>query len=156
METSSTEASHLPLIALGALILFAIVVGVAMGLGGAQEFDDGTPEAALQEYLDAAVDGDSSAVLALLTSNAQNECEDRVQRQMWSSNRIGFRLESMDVSGSTASAVVDERWTDSGPFGGSGSSGQQEFELTQDGDGNWRIAQASWPWPVSDCLRGLS
>ncbi len=136
------------LVALGALVA-ALLVGstlVALLAGGEQTFDEGTPERAVQQYLRAAADGDASAALALLTTQAQQRCPDL--RNVITRDNLELRatLERTELRDGTAVVRVrlSERYGDP-PFGGGESSQTVVFELTQ-AEGAWRITEPGWPF----------
>jgi len=150
------STSRLPLIAIGALIVLAVVIGIAYGLSGPKDFADGTPEAALQDYLDAAIEGDAEAVLALLGAEQQQRCAEDLKDRLWVRDGVGFALDEVQVVGDTASATVNERYSSGDPFGGTSRGGTQDFELRLEAAGDWRITDASWPYSLRDCLKGES
>lgn len=149
--------SRLPLLAMGALVVFAVLLALALGLRGTTEFADGSPEAAVQAYLEAALDGDDEAVLALLTADQVDRCRNELTRYGRSSgyeiDGVGFALDSMTVTGDAARASLTQRTTGSGdPFAGTRRNSNQFVELRRE-NGEWRIEGTSWPWRIVDCLR---
>ena len=165
MEPNETDApghppvepalvSRLPLIAMGAIVVLAILVALGIGLRGVEDYPEGSPEAALQAFLQAALDGDDDETIAALVPEAREQCrrEIRLDGGAWSSPGTGFELDELAVDGETATGEVTMRSDDGDPFGGSSRRGTFRFEL-HDVDDEWLIAEADWPWWIERCLR---
>ncbi len=152
LQIAPPAVSRLPLVAMGALVALAILVAIALGLRGPAEFDPGTPEATVQSYLQAVLDGDEEAVLALVVSDQVPECRREFERYgSYPMDGVGFELESMIVTGDTARAELVQRSTSGGPFDGTRRYGDNFVELRKEA-GEWRVATASWPWRFDTCL----
>ena len=166
MEPNETDASapaeaaapapvsRLPLVAMGALVALAILVAIGLGLRGNRSFPAGSPEDALQQFLEAGLDGDEDATVALMVPEARDDCTDRLEPQYGprSTRGLGFELDDVDVDGPVANISVTMRYSDNGdPFDGSSRGGTYRFELHQQGD-EWFVADADWPWWIQRCL----
>lgn len=140
---------------MGAVVVLAILVAVALGLRGNTSFPPGSPEEALQQFLQAGLDGDEPATVALIADAKRSDCGDRAEPQYgpWSSSGIGFELDEVDTDGSNATITTTMRYSDDGdPFDRSSRGSSYRFELVQEG-GEWFIAEADWPWWIQRCLR---
>ena len=147
--------SRLPLIAMGAIVSLAILVAIAIGLRGAPEYPPGSPEATLQEFLQAGLDGDEDAAVAALVDDARDECDRQIRLDTGdrTSPGTGFELDRMTLDDATATAEVTLRHADAAdPFDGTTRRADLRFELVEV-DGEWRIAEADWPWWIQRCLR---
>jgi len=150
--------SKLPLYIMTAVVVLVVVLVVLFAaFRGNTEYDAGTPEAALQEFLVATIeDGDVAAMSALMTQRTRGRCSDELRgsrpTDYWST---GYRaeLEDMTVRGSTATAVVRLRKNNNDPFDGSSYSFERDFTL-QAASGGWLIDTASWPNDLRRCSGG--
>ena len=144
----------------GAIVGLAVLVTVALiTTRGTETYEPGTPEAALQDFLQAGFNGDVDAMLDLLTAESLALCDtvrvrDRLDNGPYSSE-LSADLRSIEIEESTAIADVRfQRSNGSDPFDNSSRDFDERFTLERV-DGNWLIAQATWPWPFNDCTRGL-
>ena len=145
------SVSRLPLVLMGAVAALAVLLVVAFGLRGPDTFEPGTPEAAVQDFLQAALDGDADAVVASLTPAAAQRCDDLRSDEFWRGSDTGFELDALSVSGDTARAEVTQRTSSrDDPFRGTWRNGGHVIELRRV-DGEWKVERASWPWPVRNC-----
>ena len=151
---SAPPVSRLPLLAMGALVVLAVIVAIALGLRGPEDLPDGTPEAAVQDYLQAVLDGDDDAIRALLATDKLAECDEAFfEYSSYGIDGVGFELDDIEVTGDTARAELTQRSSSTGdPFEGSRRYGQEIVELRREG-GEWKIDGASWPWRFENCLR---
>ncbi len=147
--------SKLPLFIMGAVVALAALVTVGLlAVRSNETYDPGTPEAALQDFLQAAFDEDSEAMLGLLTESTRAECDnfvDELRFDDFGADDLRAELEDMSVSGTSATAEVRFHQTGSNdPFNGSGWSFDERFILERV-DGDWLVAKAGWPWPFAEC-----
>lgn len=151
---AAPSVSRLPLVAMGALVVLAIFAAIALGLRGPTEFPDGTPEAAVQDYLQGVLDGDDDAVLAVLAADRVGPCrDDLAEYGTYGVEGIGFELDEIQVTGDRARAELTQRSTSSGdPFGGTQRFGERYVDLRRE-NGEWKVDGASWPWRLENCLR---
>ncbi len=129
------------------LTALVVVAAIAVALRSPAMFEPGSPEAVVQEYVNAVLDEDADSAFALLTPAAQRRCdvedlEDRYIRGEQS--RIVLVESKVDGDDATVdlefNAVSGER-----PFDMYEYSFEQRFKL-RNIDGTWRIATAQWPF----------
>ena len=150
------SASRVPLIAIGALIIFAIAVAIGIGTGGTAQFDAGTPQSVVQDYLEASLDGDVETAVALLVPRHRAACTEDIDDRFFGSSNVGFSLDEVTVEGDFATIVVNERRSNSDPFSSTRRVGDETFTLEQSLTGQWRIATATWPFNVRSCIEDNS
>lgn len=136
------------LMAIGALLAAAIAVAatVAALRGDEEQFEAGTPERTVQDYLQAIEDRDPTAAFAFLSPGLLARCDPpREVVTQRGGTSIRATLADREVTGNTATVRVEltESFRDS-PFGGGGSKQTLSFELEQV-DGAWRFSQMPWP-----------
>jgi hypothetical protein len=148
------SVSRLPLVAMGALVVFAALLAIALGLRGPKELPAGTPEAAAQDYLEAVIEGEDEAVLDLLAANRVPACRNELGRTgNYGMSGVGFELDNVEITGDTARVELTQRSSSSGdPFEGTRRFGEQYVELIRE-NGEWKVDGASWPWRLESCLR---
>ncbi len=138
------------LIGIAAAIAAAIVAAVIVALvaGGARTFPPGTPEHAVQGYLQAVAREDATAAFAYLSADLRQACGDYSREAITNRGDSGLRV---TLDGTTirddGTALVRVRILESyggSPFGASESTMSMSFELRQE-DGDWRFAQSPWP-----------
>lgn len=156
-----TRVSKLPLLIMGAVVGVAVLVTIALvALRGPKTYDPGSPEAGLQDFLEASFDSDTDAMVDLLTDETRARCDNQLDERRFDnySYNDGLRaeLDEMSVEGATASAIVTFRQTDSNdPFDSSSWSYSERFELIQV-EGVWLVDRAGWPYELAECTRGRS
>lgn len=143
------SASTRWLVGIGVAVAAAAVLGVVVALvaGGAQSFPDGSPERAVQQYLEAVGDRDAGAALDFISPALLDECtmpRDAI------TGRIDYRFRAtLDETVTRADDRVDVHVTitesfGDPPFGGGESSWPLVLELTNE-EGEWRFTQVPWP-----------
>lgn len=139
------------IIGLVVLVLLAAVVTVGVVLGvvrGPSSVDPGTPEAAVQAYAQAVLDGRWVEARALLASDLQPRCGIADLRNAWVEQPVTLHLEDVRVTDDHAEVEVRLRHVAMpDPFGVERAS-IEVFELTYEA-GAWRITGE--PWPVYAC-----
>lgn len=140
-------------------VLFVVVAGIAVlvvvagavaALRPATEFDPGTPEAAVQGYLQAVLDGDEEEAEGFLASGSGCDAEDIERARTDESARVVLR--DSEVEDGTAQVEVEIVFSSTGdPFDTYEYSEDRAFELV-DEDGEWRLTDE--PWPVFSCPEG--
>lgn len=129
---------------IAALVLVALVVVFTRGEPAL--LDSATPEGVVQRYSAAVIDGDEAAAARYLTDGARERC-DQFGESVTQSMRI--TLATTTVRDDTADVRVTIVIGDGGgPFGGSGYSVDEVFDLVKV-DGDWLIDSA--PWPLTVC-----
>lgn len=131
------------------IVLLAVafaVGGVVLGGDGTAELQPDSPEAVVQEYVQAFIDRDEELAMSLV---AESRCGDPD-----SVRRIeeGIRVTLLDVSERRADAEVRLLVTTSGgdlPFDRYEWSEELVFDMVRLGDGTWLIDDV--PWRFSLC-----
>lgn len=147
--------SKLPLYAMGALVVLVLLSALVLGLRGPKTFPAGSPEAAVQDYLDAALDADHDAMVATLVADRRAACADKLDDRSsgYGFSGTGFELDDMRISGSSARAELTQRRDSSGdPFDSSRNTSDLVIELEQADDGQWYVSDTPWPWWLGNCL----
>jgi hypothetical protein len=158
---SPATVSKLPLLIMAAVVGLAVLVTIALVVArGPETYAPGSPEAALQDFLEAGFDGDSVAILELVTDESRDGCQSALDRERfdgsWYSDGLWAELEDMTVVGDVANAEV--RFHQRGandPFNNSRWSYDERFTIEWV-DGAWLIDRAGWPWPFTECMKGQS
>ena len=143
-------------IALGTLLVVAVVVAL---LEQEETLPEGTPEAVVQQFLQAIQSEEFELAHSFLSEDLKNECA--AEQLFGTSFRPNLQLgdERVTLEDTTTigdSTFVNVRITqfrgsdpfDSGPFGRSESSYQQRFTLQQINE-EWRFTD--YPWPSHGC-----
>lgn len=133
---------------LGILLAAAVaaaVVTVLLAVRTTTELPDGSPEAAVQEYVQAVIDDDQEAVVALLSP--ESDCTPEDIDNAWVDEDVRVTLEEVHVSGGTARVEVRIAHGSSGLFPDEWTE-EQDFRLEQV-DGAWLIT--GQPWPYYEC-----
>ena len=140
-------ATRRPLIVIGVLLAAAVVGTIVAGiLIGPATYEPGTPEAAVQGFVQAVLDDDPEAALEWV--DPTRGCR-RSDVEVYRSDRVSARIDDVDIGGDAATVSVMFTQSGDDPFGG-GWSYQETFDLARSGDG-WSIERTTWFY-VS-CLR---
>ena len=129
------------------LVALVAVAAIVVALRSPASFEPGTPEAVVQEYVNAVLDEDSEAAFALLTPNAQRRCqledlEDRYVR----GEQSRIVLVDSEITEDTATVELEfNAASGDSPFDIYQYSFEQRFKL-RDVEGEWRIASSQWPF----------
>jgi hypothetical protein len=135
--------------AVGALVIIA-VIAVVVSSGSELELEPGSPEAAVQAYVRAVLDGDEDTAFGLLTADYQGELQRRC-RDLRPPVDQDLRVTLREVDGGSGEATVQVRITESGgsgPFDQYQYSYEERFEL-KGSAGSWLIDLA--PWALEVC-----
>lgn len=137
------------------LLLAAVFVGlvIAGGVaasvmgGGARAYPDGSPERAVQQYLEAVAANDATRAMQFLSADLAKRCADYPKDVISNRGRQSVRatLEETTLRDGTASVrvtLIESYGSD--PFGGGESNFSTVFELRQEG-GAWRFSDSPWP-----------
>lgn len=133
----------------GGIVLLALVAGVVAALQPEGEFEPGTPEAAVQGYIRAVVDGDEEEAAGYLASDSPCDAADLDAFPIRSADRVV--LVGSEVEGDSARVEVNFSFTSDGPFDTYEYTEERPFELVREA-GEWRITGE--PWPVYSCPQG--
>lgn len=143
---SQHRQSNRILLGIGLLALALVVVASLLTMNRSeQNFKSGTPEATVQAYLKAAIDGKNELAISYLTSMTKCTADDLDRTYISDSMRIS--LLSSEIQGESAFVKIDAEYSDGGPFG-SGYSEGHSYRLAKE-SGQWRILGI--PWPLYDC-----
>lgn len=128
-----------------AVIVVAALVTALLTSRDPARLAPGTPEAAVQDYLDAVLDRDNETAAAMLAPESECDLDDLDQAYLDEDVRASLR--EVEVSGSTArvdvaittgaGGLIPSRWTE-----------EHTFRLRRTGD-EWLITGS--PWPLFDC-----
>ena len=112
--------------------------------------EEGSPEAAVQDYVDAMIEGDEAAAHEYLSADLQAECSvgDLREYQAGADN-VRVSLRSITIDGSEADVEVTITEDSGGDlFGGGGYRFDETFTLSSVADA-WVISER--PWPIFFC-----
>lgn len=126
------------------LVLAALVTVLLVGREP-EDLPPGTPEAAVQEYLDAVLDGDDEAAAALFTPT--NPCTVLDLENAWVDEDVRVTLDDVRVDGKAARVEVTVASSGGGLVPDAWSE-EQTFRLSEI-DGDWLISGV--PWPLFEC-----
>ena len=140
-----------------ALLVVLLVTSVALALAkGETRFDPGSPEFAVQQYVQALIQEDFGAAEALWSPDLQEACsiETLVVDAGRSLDRLAEARVTLDeariVGETTVVSIRVVRTTSGGIFGPSESDHSYDYGVRRF-DGEWRITGHTWP---SDrCIR---
>jgi len=131
------------------VVILIIAGGVAASVvgGNARTYPDGTPERAVQQYLEAVAANDAPRALEFFSSDLARRCENYPRDSISNRGRTSVRatLEQTNVRDGTATVrvtLIESYGND--PFGGGETDFSTVFELRQEG-GEWRFSQPPWP-----------
>lgn len=149
--SSSRPAGATILVAAGIGLVVAIAVAALVAANrDPPALEEGSPEALVQAFVDAIIEGDESAAHGYLSVEMQEECSIRDLRENQErSDNVRVALRSVAVDGEEAN--VEVRITEDaggGLLGGDGYSYEETFTLTRAGDA-WVISER--PWPIYHC-----
>lgn len=119
-----------------AVVATGVLVAVMIGGGGDADLDPGSPEGAVQQYVQAFIDGDEDEAMALVVDP---DCRDG---DLIRRTEEGVRVTLLEVSETTVVAEVRLLVTTSGgdlPFDRYEWSEEVEFRLEKSGDDSWMI-----------------
>lgn len=146
---TEAPAGRLILVAAAAVVIGAVVAAaVVAATGNDPVFDEGTPEAAVQRYLDAMIDGDESAAHDTLSEELRRECSlADLREQSWQADGVRVTLRDVHVDGASAEVEVTIHEGGGGMFGEEPSY-PERFILAKTA-GVWVVAEQ--PWPIYFC-----
>jgi hypothetical protein len=132
-------------IVVSGLVVVAVVAAVLAATRSSTTVAPGTPQAAVQGYLEAVLDGDADRAAGFLAPGSECTAADLDRAGVPDSTRV--TLVSSTTDGSTARVKVQVSFGSGGPFD-DGRSETQTFRLEQSA-GQWRLSGI--PWPLFDC-----
>lgn len=134
-----------------AVVLVAASAGVVVANRSTPTLDPDTPEATVQQYLQAVLDGDFPAAADLLAGSSDCDTSDVAQAYLPESARIV--LDRTTVDGDRAVVTLDVADGGGGPFGDSGYSRTERVSLALEDDA-WKITGSSWLLYTCDSTEG--
>ena len=139
----------------GAFLVILLVVSIVVALVQREKpLTAGTPEAAVQRFLQATESEDFSIAFDSLSADLREQCslEEFGGRNYPTRNQLGdarVTLEKSQVIDDTAFVTVRiSQYHGNGPFGTSESTFEQRYSLLRE-QGEWKFAE--YPWPVFNC-----
>ncbi|MCH7625888.1 MAG: hypothetical protein IIC83_08205 [Chloroflexi bacterium] len=139
----------------GAFLAILLVASIIVALLDREELlTPGTPEAAVQRFLQAAEAEDLSIAFDSLSAKLQEECslQEFGGRGYPTRNQLSdasITLEKTQIIDDTAFVTVRiSQFRGGGPFGTSESNFEQRYSLLKE-EGEWKIAES--PWPFFNC-----
>lgn len=134
-------------VALGVLLIAAIVVAL---LRDAVVLPEGSPERAVQLYLEAISEGDFEAAQATLSSELKERCS---LEALYARSYAKENLDDSRVAHNTTNLVDDKaivvfevtQSSRGGPFDLDEWSHDEHYTLDRE-EGEWRISASSWPY----------
>jgi hypothetical protein len=141
---AGTTRSGMVLGILGALVAVLVVIAIVLAVQPPEQFDPGTPEATVQDYLQAVSDGGQAEVALLMTPELLERCgTDLIQLQYSPESFRAVILDTDPFGDRTAVTVEITQGSGRGLFGDSWSF-EETLIVEQDG-AEWLIAEAPWP-----------
>lgn len=146
----SRPAGTMILIVTAVVVIAAIIIAaVIAATGGDPVFDEGTPEATVQRYLDALIDGDEDAAYDALSDELRQECSPSDLREReWQTDGVRVSLRDVRIDGAEAEVDVTIHEGGGGGLFGEGSSYPESFVLANTSRG-WVLSER--PWPIFFC-----
>ena len=141
--------STVVLLAIAALFVAVLSAAalIASRAGDETQFEEGTPERAVQRYLQAVEDSDATTALSFLSPALVTRCgkPERQQITQRGNSSIRATLQRSEVDGSSATVTIRliETFREA-PLGISDQSQTVAFEL-ESVDGQWKFAEMPWP-----------
>jgi hypothetical protein len=133
-------------ISVAVLVLLAVVAGVLSANRSGPELTEGSPEAAVQDYMEAVLDGDPERAATFLDPDGRCTAGD-IGDQAWDTTaRVVLRDSRTD--GQEATVRVEFVYGGDSPLGGSEWRDDQVFTLRQVQQG-WVVTGD--PWPMHHC-----
>lgn len=148
MDRKQMTQSNRLLMWMGAGIAALVVVAaVIVIVSKPASFEAGTPEAVVQEYIEAILDDDPDTAWALLTPRLQARCEiEDIEPRYSRAERSRIILVDSRVRDETATVELEFNAAyGDGPFDIYESSYNQRFDL-RNVDEAWRISDVPWPF----------
>ena len=145
-----SRASRFLAVALAALVVLAVAAAVVAANRPGVAIDPASPEATVQAFVRAAVDGRSREAAALLAPGSDCDATDVAdQLPMGSTPRVV--LLGTETQGDSARVEVRIVYSDaSGPFDPAEFTEQHTYQLVRSA-GAWRLAGI--PWPLYECVK---
>jgi hypothetical protein len=141
------RATRTPLVVIGGGLAVAVAAAVVVAaLVRPASYEPGTPEAAVQEFVQAMLDDDAETALALIDPAGGCTLD---ALAVVRPDRVTARIGRVTIAGDVATVVVEFTESDGDLFGGEWSY-RETFGLSRSGDG-WAVENTTWFYTA--CLR---
>ena len=145
-----SRASRILAVALAAIVVLAVVAAVLAANRPGFTVDPASPEATVQAFIRAAVDGRSREAAALLAPGSDCDAT-HVARQVPTGPTPRVALVRTKTDGDTATVEVRIVHSDaSGPLDSTEYTEQFTYQLVRSA-GAWRLTGV--PWPLYECVK---
>ncbi len=145
MPVTSPSHSRSVLVAVAALVLVALVVAAVLsGSGGGKAEDPGSPEATVQAYFEALVDGRRSDARATFTDELAARCPEVTDIGFSRPSRVVITGSRLDGSDTVVDVRITMRGSDAVLVGSDDTFGEQ-VRLVETPQG-WRISESPGPY----------
>lgn len=145
-----SRANRILAIALGAIVVLAVVAAIISAGRPAARFEPGTPEATVQSYVEAALDGRADEAARWLDPAGDCGAQDLDRAGAYGMTATRVVLVDSTVSGETATVQVALVLGSGGPFDSSEYREEHTYRLTRSG-GTWLLTGI--PWPLYECWK---
>lgn len=145
-----SRANRILAIALGAIAVLALVAAVISAGRPTERFDAGTPEATVQAYVEAALDGRADEAARWLDPRGDCDVEDLDRAGLAGMTATRVVLADSRTSGDSATVEVELVFGSGGPFDSSEYREKHTYRLTRS-QGTWLLTGI--PWPLYDCWK---
>lgn len=145
-----SRANRVLAIALGVIVVLAVIGAVVSSGRARPQFAAGTPEATVQSYLDAVLDGRQADAAKLLDPSGECGVEDLERSRYPGVDATRVVLVGSSVDGSSASVEVELVFSSGDPFGSSEFAEKHTYRLTRSGSA-WVLSGT--PWPLYECWK---
>lgn len=140
----ATRSPNLVLAIVGGLAVVAVIITIAVGGSAPTRLDPGTPEATVQTFVQAMIDGDVSLAEEQLSTTLSDDCR-RQLRNAWIDDSVRVALEDVEIDDDVATVTANIQTGSSGLFDSYRGSNDSIYELVLE-SGEWRIVHAGWPY----------
>lgn len=144
------RANRILAIALGVIILLAIIAAVVSAGRPVAQLEPGSPEATVQAYVDAALDGRNDEAARWLDPAGECTAEHLERAGTYTMAPTRMVLVDSTVTGETATVRVELVSGSGGPFDSSEYREQHTYRLTRT-NGTWLLTGT--PWPLYECWK---
>lgn len=144
-----SRANRILAVALAAIVILAVVAAVISANRPTAELEPGSPEATVQAYVGAAIDGKVDEAARLLDPAGDCGIDDLTRYSGGGTQTARVVLVDSTIEGSTATVEVDLVFAPGGRFDTSEYSERHTYRLKRSGNG-WLLTGV--PWPLYDCI----
>lgn len=136
-------------VVVGVLVVLATAAALFAATRGSARYGAGTPEATVQAYLTAVLDGDAETAAGYLAPSSACDREDLTGVDVPDSTRVHLVRATVGTDSAQVQVAVD-RSDSGGPFA-VGEGEDHVYHLTRTG-GRWLLEGI--PWPLYTCTGG--